>query len=121
MLAGRLFQLAIVQGKMLCWMNCLVIGELKSSRMHVSGGSRQGYKLGEEVQGDYAIKCFMWGLLHCNVIDFYYLVSFLLLLHAEGNVIYYYYISSYYYYIFHRNYFLSIKHFTYLNTYIDSD
>ena len=43
------------------------------------GGSQQGYKLGEEVQGGYAIKCFMWGLLHCNVIDFYYLVSFLLL------------------------------------------
>ena len=42
-----------------------------------------------------------WGVLHCNVIDYYYLVSFLLLLHAEGNVIYYCYISNYY--IFHWN------------------
>ena len=25
--------------------------------MHVLGGSHQGYKLGEEVQGDYAIQC----------------------------------------------------------------
>ena len=30
---------------------------LKSFRMRVSSGSHQGYKLGEEVRGDYSMQC----------------------------------------------------------------
>ena len=55
-LAGRLFQLAIVRGKKAVLDELLSdYGELKTVRMRVSGGSHQGYKLGEEVQGDYAM------------------------------------------------------------------
>ena len=57
-LAGMLFQLAIVWGKRLNWMTCFVTrGELKIFRICVLGGSRKGYELGDEVRSFFTLHC----------------------------------------------------------------
>ena len=56
-LSGSLLQLAIVRGKKL-YLNYLVIGSRKASEcvcLILPIGYREGYKLGNEVQGDCAM------------------------------------------------------------------